>query len=159
MRGSGSRCQRYTRFTPNDAGTRVFSATLVFLNEDAVIIAADLTSPMISDQSGFISVRGAAVGYRVAVQSDPIFQDERFNITVTAVDINGNVAVGYTGGLTILKDTDSSDDNFESHISFSASDMGSLTIQVTFHVQGSLTFWDDDDFIPSVSTGTISFSI
>ena len=82
-----------------------------------------------------------------------------FTVTVTALDINGNAAVGYTGTLNVTKDTYSIDDSFPSEIAFSASNgMGIMTIDLVFGVQGSLTFWDPNSSILSYSTGTIYFA-
>ena len=66
------------------------------LSEDASLTVTDTADPMIAGPNYTIRVRGDAVAYSVTI-GGPVIQYADFTVTVTALDINGNAAVGYTG--------------------------------------------------------------
>jgi len=113
-------------FTPADAGTYVFSATLETAGTQSITATDTVTSGMTSTQTG-IAVNPAAAGMLVITGPATATADVAFGITVTAYDAYGNVATGYTGTVK-FKCTDSTA-TLPAKYTFKASNAGKHTFR------------------------------
>jgi len=84
-------------YTATDAGSHTFSATLKTAGSRAITAADTITGSITGTQSG-ITVNSASAASLVltAVSTSPV-AGAADNLNVTAVDVYGNTATGYTG--------------------------------------------------------------
>jgi alpha-tubulin suppressor-like RCC1 family protein len=110
-------------------GTGTFSATLITPGIQT-ISATDAQQGSVTGISGNVTVGGSATHFSV-VAASPETAGSPFNFTVTALDVNGNVATSYAGT-----------------VKFSTSDSGALSA-----VPGNYTFLAGDDGVHTFTSG------
>jgi plastocyanin len=123
-------------FTSNDQGTHTFSAGVTFNTLGTqTLTVQDTTNTSISG-SATITVGAGAIA-RLVVSAPPnTTAGSPFNVTVTAMDSNGNVATGYAGTVIL---TSSEPDPQPVEYRFTASDNGSHVFSTTLFTAGDET--------------------
>jgi hypothetical protein len=123
-------------FTAADAGTHTFGATL-FKTAGAFVNAKDLATG--ANASGTINVTPLApASLSVTSLPSPYTAGNVTGVTVTAVDIYGNRAPGYTG--TIHVSSSDAQASLPADYTFTAADGGTHSFQVTLKTAGTQSF-------------------
>jgi hypothetical protein len=128
-------------------GTGTFNATLGTVGIQT-LTATDTTTPSITGTSNSISVQpGPATHYSVTAPADSTAGDS-FNLVVTALDVDGNVATGYTGTAAFSSTDPSNDLNQPGSLT-----NGVATFPATLDTEGVQTVTATDTTDPTI-TGT-----
>jgi len=148
--GQASLPADYT-FAASDAGIRTFSASLKTAGIQS-LTATDKASSSITGMQGSITVNpAAAAAFTVSGYPSPTTAGSSHNLTVTALDVYGNTATGYTG--TVHFTSSDGQASLWADYTFAASDAGIHTFSATLKTAGmqSLTATDKAS---SAITGT-----
>jgi len=137
-------------FTAADNGVHTFSATLKTAGSQSLTATDTATSSITGSQSG-ISVTAAAATHLVITAPATASVGVAFSVTVTALDVYGNIATGYLG--TIHFTSTDAKGILPSNYTFVASDAGVHTFTVTFKTNGTQTLTATD-----IHTGSIKGS-
>ena len=121
-------------FTAADAGTMTFSATLVTAGTQN-LTATDTTTSTITGTESNITVQPSTAQF-LTVSGFPTTATAgvAYNFTVTARDIYGNVATGYTG--TVAFSSSDSQALLPANYTFTSSDAGQHTFSATLETPG-----------------------
>jgi hypothetical protein len=142
-------------FTPADAGTHSFSATLKTAGTHSLTATDTAAGSITGSQSG-ITVTAAAAAYFTISAPASVSTGTPFAVTITARDAYGNVATGYRGTVHFA----SSDRRavLPSNHTFTAGDGGSHTFTVTLKTKKSQTITVSDTVNGSI-TGTAVLNV
>jgi ELWxxDGT repeat protein len=135
-------------FTASDAGTHVFSATLVTAGSQSITATDTVNSSLTSMQTG-ITVNPAAASILVITGPANVSAGVAFSITVTAYDAYGNVATGYLG--TVHFKSSDGKASLAANYTFKASDKGTHTFTgIVLKTKGKQTITVTDTLVNSI---------
>jgi hypothetical protein len=83
-------------FTAADAGQHTFSATLVTAAKQVITATDTVNSVIAGKQTGIVVVAAASAKVRIVAPAS-VTAGQAFTITVSVIDVFGNVTTGYTG--------------------------------------------------------------
>jgi hypothetical protein len=122
-------------FTSADAGQHTFSATLKTAGLQSITATDTVSSDITGTQGGIQVNPAAAARLVVAGFPSPAQRMVSYSFTVTAVDLYGNVATGYTG--TVHFSTDAMSADLPDDYTFTAADAGTHTFFAAFNRFGT----------------------
>jgi hypothetical protein len=142
-------------FTTADAGSHAFTATLKTAGTQSVTVKDQATSAIAATQSGILVT--AAVATQLVVSAPSTAQNGvAFTVTVTAVDVYGNVATNYSG--TVHFQCTDGKAVLPSNYTFVAADNGVHNFQVTLRSKGKQTITVTDTVFSTIK-GTAQVSL
>ena len=143
-------------FTPADAGTHAFSATLVVAGAGQSVTVLDASAGIGGIQAGINVSPAAVAGFVVSRPSASVVAGASAPYVVTAVDAFGNTVTNYAGTLLLT----SGDPQVPSiaRYTFTAADAGSHTFAVALKTAGVQAVSAADASAPSLS-GSCSIAV
>jgi hypothetical protein len=137
-------------FTAADQGVHTFSATLVTAGSQG-IAATDATNGLAGSESAITVTAAAASTLSLAGYPSPTNAGFAAGVTVTALDVYGNKATGYTG--TIQFSSSDGSAALSAPYTFTAGDAGAHTFSATLNTAGTQSLTAADSANASI-TGT-----
>ena len=123
-------------FTSADQGTHLFSGGVTFFTPGAQTLTVQDTANTSITGSASITVNAVAVASLVLTAPGSATAGTPFNVTVTAMDSNGNVVTGYTGTVVF---TSTEPNPQPTDYTFTSSDNGSHVFAATLFTAGTET--------------------
>jgi plastocyanin len=142
-------------FTANDQGTHTFSGGVTLFTAGAQTLTVQDTTNTSLTGSATVSVGAGALARLTLSAPAAATAGSAFNVTVTAVDSNGNVVTGYTGTVTF---TSLEANPQPTDYTFTASDNGSHVFAATLFTAGAETLLARDA-VNEALTGTATVNV
>jgi parallel beta-helix repeat protein len=138
-------------FTVADAGAHTFvnGVTLVSAGTRTVTATDTVTATIIGKAQGIVVTPAAANSFVVSGFPTPVAAGTFGSVTVTAKDLYGNIATGYTG--TVHVSTSAASASLPSDYTFASGDQGVYTFNATLFSAGSQTIAVTDTANASVT--------
>ena len=143
-------------FTAADAGVHTFTATLETAGTQSVTATDTATQAATGSESNITVYAAAASSLMVTGFPNPDTAGTAGNFTVTAYDLYGNVATGYTG--TVHFTSSDPQASLPGNYMFAAADAGKHTFSATLKTAGTQSITATDTASTSV-TGTASATV
>ncbi len=145
-------------FTAADAGVHAFTALSFKTAGAQTLRVADAATASMFDEATVTVVASEAVAIEVAGLIDPTVAGTVSSITVTARDVNGNIATGYVG--TVGFTSSDPQATLPEAYAFTAADAGThaFPASVTLRTAGSHTVTATDAAVPA-TTGSQSVTV
>jgi hypothetical protein len=129
-------------------GTGTFTVTVKTAGSQTITATDTVNSALTATAA--VTVTPAAASYLVVAGfPSPALRMQAYNFTVTAYDVYGNVATGYTGTVTFSSDESHAD--LPSDYTFTAADAGVHTFSATFNRFGTFYLRVRDTANPSIT--------
>jgi hypothetical protein len=136
-------------FTAADAGTHSFSATLFTAGNRGLKVADAVTTSLYVNDSSIKVVAAAAHSFSISGYPSPDIAGTGHYLTVTAFDVYGNVATGYTG--TIHYSSSDPLAYLPANYTLTPIFAGSLTLPVRLYTAGTQSITATDTVTPSLT--------
>jgi hypothetical protein len=136
-------------YTASDAGTHRFVATLETAGTQSLTATDKPTSSVTGSESGIPVSPSWARSFVVNGFPGSTTAGDSHNLTVTAYDLYGNVATGYTG--TVHFTTTDSQAILPTNTAFTASDAGKHTFSIAFKTAGAQAVRATDTVHPTIT--------
>jgi hypothetical protein len=138
-------------FTAGDAGAHTFSATLKTAGTQSITATDTVTATITGTQTGITVSAAAATSLVLAGYPSPTTAGVNHNFTVTAQDVYGNTAAGYTG--TVHFTGTDGQAALPANYTFTAADAGVHSFNATLKTAGTQSLTATDTTTASI-TGT-----
>jgi hypothetical protein len=144
-------------FTTADAGSHVFSVTLKTAGSQSITVADTTSSTIAGSQSGITVNPAAASTFRVAGFPSSTTAGVSQSVIVTATDLYGNTATGYTG--TVHFTSSDTKAVLPSNYTFTTTDAGVHTFAVTLKTAGTQSITATDSVTASINGSQTGISV